>query len=169
MPESQADRQPGDQRSAAPDPEDELTQLLEELRVMLPGIEVVFAFLLTVPFSERFTEISQLQELTYYIAVFASAVATILLIAPSAIHRIERHPSKARLKRLLRVTTMIALGGTVVMAVALTAVIFLITDILYQSTWAAIGAGAIAGFSVGLWFILPLVGREPPATDLPNN
>lgn len=145
----------------APSPSDELSQLLEELRVMLPGIQVLFAFLLTVPFTQRFTEITHHQQTTYYMAVLTAGTAAILLISPSAIHRIQRHATDNELRRLLRTSTVLAITGSVVLATALTTVMYLITHILYGSSYAAVAAAFVGGLAALLWFCLPLVlGRS---------
>jgi len=148
-----------DSDTAAPDPNDELSELLEELRVMLPGTEVIFGFLLTVPFSNGFTQITRLQESTYFVAVVAAALSTMRWIAPSAIHRIERHPSDAELRHLLKVSTTLAIAGSFILAIALTAVVFLITDIVYDAPAATLLAAIVAGVAVCLWFVYPLIRR----------
>jgi hypothetical protein len=73
----------------------ELIELLNELRVALPGVQVLFAFLLTVPFAQRFGAVSDLQRAVYFVALISTAVASVLFITPTAYHRLRwREPDK---------------------------------------------------------------------------
>jgi hypothetical protein len=135
----------------------EWQELLEELRVALPGAEVLFAFLLTVPFTNRFETIADSHKTVYFIAFIAAAVATLLLIAPSAQHRLlwRRHAKD----RQLRIATRLAIAGTAVAAVAIAAVVFLVTSVLYSNGLAAAIAAGCIGLIVLLWYVPPLVLR----------
>jgi predicted membrane channel-forming protein YqfA (hemolysin III family) len=87
------------------------------MRIMLPGIEVIFGFLLTVPFTERFTRLTSLQTSTYFSVFIATALATALLVAPSAYHRLRwRQYDK---EHLLRVANKFAIAGLAFFAFAL--------------------------------------------------
>ena len=132
----------------------ELMELLNELRVALPGIQVLFAFLFTVPFTQRFKDLSDLQRTTYFIAFLAAAAATVLLIAPSANHRIRwRERDK---ESLLRRANVMTIAGLAVLAVAMTAATFLVTDLLYEVPAASITAAGLAGAFAIAWYVLPL-------------
>ena len=132
----------------------ELMELLNELRVALPGIQVLFAFLFTVPFTQRFEDLSDLQRTTYFIAFLAAAAATVLLIAPSANHRIRwRERDK---ESLLRRANVMTIAGLAVLAVAMTAATFLVTDLLYEVPAASITAAGLAGAFAIAWCVLPL-------------
>jgi predicted membrane channel-forming protein YqfA (hemolysin III family) len=135
----------------------ELNELLQELRVALPGVQVLFAFLLTIPFAQRFTTLSGAQKTAYFIAFLSTAVATILLIAPTAFHRIEwRQRDK---ERILRTSTGLALLGLAFLTAAMTATIFVVTDVLYDTPWAVVTA-VIAGVVFALfWFVWPTTRR----------
>jgi hypothetical protein len=135
----------------------ELNELLQELRVALPGVQVLFAFLLTIPFAQRFTTISGAQKTAYFIAFLSTAVATVLLIAPTAFHRIEwRQRDK---ERILRTSTGLALLGLAFLTAAMTATIFVVTDVLYDTSWAVVTA-VIAGVVFALfWFVWPTTRR----------
>src|SRR5687767_1325579 len=110
----------------------ELIELLNELRVALPGVQVLFAFLLTVPFTQRFTTLTTTQEKIYYATLLCTTASTILLIAPSAHHRINfRQQDKAYIVFLANRMTIAGLG---LLALAMSGVVFLITDVLYGST-----------------------------------
>jgi hypothetical protein len=135
----------------------ELIELLNELRVALPGVQVLFAFLLTVPFSQRFGQVTELQRDVYFASVLATAVSTILLIAPSSIHRIEwRQHDKAW---MLKASNRLAIAGTVFLALAMTGVVFLITDVLFGGAALAIVTAVVAGLFAWFWFGLPLLRR----------
>ena len=135
----------------------ELIELLNELRVALPGVQVLFAFLLIVPFSQRFPQMTALQRDVYFAAVLCTSIATILLIAPTALHRIEW---RARDKDwMLKASNVLAIAGTVFLALSMTAVVFLITDVLFAAGVAALVAGAVGGLCALLWFAVPLWRR----------
>jgi hypothetical protein len=138
----------------------ELMELLNELRVALPGVQVLFAFLLTVPFMQRFDQLDAADRRVYYSAVLATAAATMFLIAPTAHHRVRFRDSVK--EQLLRVANAFALVGVVLLAYAVTAVTYLITDVLYEAEAAAIVAGCLAGAFVLAWFVLPFVYRPQP-------
>lgn len=161
MPEelrSQDDRDPSDEPSRL---DRELTELLNELRVVLPGVQVMLAFLLTVPFTERFSRLTNEQETMYFVAFVASTLAVALLAAPSAHHRIQwRQHDK---ERLLRLANRLALAGICALALALVAVAYLTTDLLYSSWWGSVAGTVLAGVVAILWLGLPLWRR--PAHD----
>jgi hypothetical protein len=135
----------------------ELIELLNELRVALPGVQVLFAFLLIVPFSQGFGRMTEIQRDVYFASVLATALSTLLLIAPSAMHRIEwrQHDKEA----LLRMSNALAIAGTIFLALGMTAVLFLITDVLFEGTAAAVVAGIAAGLFALVWFAVPLTRR----------
>ena len=135
----------------------ELIELLNELRVVLPGVQVLFAFLLTVPFSNGFSRMTEPQLNVYFATVLATAAATILLIAPSTYHRLNfRQGDK---ERMLFTANKLAIAGTVFLAVAMSAAMFLITDVLYKASWAAFVAAVVGLAFVGFWYVLPLYRR----------
>ena len=131
----------------------ELIELLNELRVALPGAQVLFAFLLVVPFSSRF-DVDRTEKIAYMIALLATLAGAILLIAPSAYHRLRwREKNK---ERMLRISNGLAIGGLGAIALAMTASVFLVTDVLLPRAAAALLTVA-AGIAFGLaWFALPL-------------
>jgi amino acid transporter len=139
MPESKQDR--------------ELMELLNELRVALPGIQVLFAFLLVVPFSQGFAQVTSLQRLVFFLSFLSTALATAFLIAPTAYHRIRwRSHDK---EQMLRTSNRMTIAGTAFLAVAMSLVVFFISDFLYGGSSAWITAAA-AGIFAWLWFGLPL-------------
>jgi hypothetical protein len=131
--------------------------LLQELRVALPGVQVLFAFLLTVPFTQRFSQITPLQEKLYFGILLATALSTALLIAPSAYHRILfRQRDK---EHLVVLSNRFAIAGLGVLAVAMTGVILLISDLLFKSPLPAIATGCAGAVFAIAWYLAPLIRR----------
>jgi hypothetical protein len=132
----------------------ELIELLNELRVALPGVQVLFAFLLVVPFSNGFPRLSQFDREIYFVAVVATAVSTVLLIAPSSYHRLRwrRHDKE----RLLVVSNYLTIAGLAALAVAITSTVFVITDFVFQRTWASVMTTVVGVLFLLFWYGLPL-------------
>jgi hypothetical protein len=132
----------------------ELIELLNELRVALSGTTVLFAFLLTIPFSQRFAQVSELQQSVYFGTFLLAAVTTALLMAPTAYHRLRfRDRDK---EQLLRTANILAIAGIVSLTAAMGGAVFLITDVLYGSWVAALVSGVVTAFVALWWFVLPL-------------
>jgi hypothetical protein len=132
----------------------ELIELLNELRVALPGVQVLFAFLLVVPFSQRYDVLTASDRRVYFAAVLGSAAASAFLIAPSAHHRLRfRSGSK---ERMLKVANALAVAGMVALAFSMACVVYVISSVLHSSTTAAIVTAVVALGIAGLWFVLPL-------------
>ena len=135
----------------------ELIELLNELRVALPGVQVLFAFLLAVPFSQRFEQLNAVQEDVFFAAFLCTAVSTALLIAPSAYHRLRwREHDK---ERLLQTSNTLAIAGTAFLAAAITAVVYLVTDLIYGFVTSVVVTLAAGTMFAWLWYALPLVRR----------
>jgi len=132
----------------------ELIELLNELRVALPGVQVLFAFLLAVPFANGFPKLSRLDRDIFYVAFIATAMSTVLLIAPSSYHRLRwRQHDK---ERLLVVSNGLTIAGLAFLAVAITCAVFVITDFLFHHAWAAFFTALVALAFLGFWYGLPL-------------
>jgi Na+/melibiose symporter-like transporter len=133
----------------------ELIEFLNELRVAMPGVQVLFAFLLTLPFTQRFAELGDLERDTYTFALVTAALASVLLIAPSAQHRLRwRQHDK---ERLLRIGNVLAVAGTVLLACSMASAVWVIVRFVHGSTWAPLLAGALVAVTVVLWYVVPLV------------
>lgn len=133
----------------------ELIELLNELRVALPGIQVMFAFLLIVPFSQGFVKVTELQTNVYFLSFLCTAAATAFLIAPTTYHRVRwREGDK---EHMLKVANRYALVGTVFLALGMTGVVFFITDFLYESSLAVFATAWAAGMFAFLWFGIPIL------------
>lgn len=148
----------GNQR---PDQETRLNQeweeLLNEIRVVLPGTEVLFAFLLSLPFTNRFAQVATTDKTVYFIAFLAAAVATLLLVAPSSQHRLLWRQQQKNDQLVL--ATRLAIAGTLFLAVAVVSVVFLITNLLYGSVLPALVTAAVIGMIAWLWYLQPLYMR----------
>ena len=134
-----------------------LGELLQELRVALPGVQVLFAFLLTVPFSQGFTRIDTFQRDLYFAVLLSTAIATALLIAPTANHRLLfRMRDK---ENLVRVSNRLAIIGLAVLSLSLTGAILLISDIMFNSPAPAIFTAITGVIFLVLWGIVPVTRR----------
>jgi hypothetical protein len=153
--------------SGRPESEEEradrnLSDLLQELRVALPGVQVLFAFLLTVPFSQRFDELSGFDQKLYFGVLIAVALATVLLVAPTVGHRILfRRQQK---EYIVSLSNRLALAGMMILAVSMCGAIALISDFLFGVATAVISTLVMAAAFLGFWFLGPIVRRQslPP-------
>lgn len=136
-----------------------LRELLEETRVAMPGVQVLFAFLLAVPFQERFRDLSRLERDAYLVALLSAAAATALFIAPSAFHRLRfRRRDKAFLVVL---GNRMVIAGIAMLLVAMNAAIFVVCSFILDGRTPAIVTATSTGVFVLLWFVLGLArGRS---------
>lgn len=135
----------------------QLGELLQELRVILPGVQVLFAFLLTVPFSARFGDATGTQRGVYVAVLLATALATVLFMAPTSLHRLRfRQRRKAGIVEL---SHRLTIAGLAVLALAVSGSVFLVTDVVYgRAGGVAAGSGTMAVIAA-VWGALPLSGR----------
>jgi hypothetical protein len=127
-----------------------LDELTDELRVMIPGATVLFAFLFTLPFSTGFLERSPTVRWLFLLAFVTSGATLVMFIGVGAYHRLRGHPYD---KGLLVITaTRQAVTGLVLLAVCLTAVTGMVVDAVLDSTWAVVAGAGIAGLSAATWF-----------------
>src|SRR5215208_5033039 len=131
-----------------------LEQLLGELRVALPGVQVLFAFLLVVPFNQRFADITSFQRTIYFVTLLCATAACACLIAPTAHHRLEFRAKDK--ERIVLGGNRLAILGLTLLATAMTGAITLVTDFLYGSTTTAIAAGLVALLFAVLWYAVPI-------------
>lgn len=139
-----------------------LTDLLQELRVALPGVQVLFAFLLTVPFSQRFDQLSSFDQKLYYGVLITVALATVMLVAPTAGHRILFRRQQKEF--IVTISNTLSLIGLLLLAIAMTGAIALISDFIFGVTTAVISAIVMALAFAGFWYVGPLRRRQslPP-------
>jgi hypothetical protein len=141
----------------------ELMELLQELRVVIPGVQVLLAFLLTAPFQQRFAQLPGSLRNAFFASIACATLATALLIAPSAHHRMRW---RARDKeRLVRIGNQMALWGTVFLAAAIVLALYVVTNVLYVSQLALLVAGVAVVVFGWIWYGLPFVGQSPAADD----
>jgi hypothetical protein len=134
-----------------------LGELLQELRVALPGVQVLFAFLLAVPFQQEFTKITDFQKGVYFATLLLTALTAALLIAPTAYHRLTfRYQQK---HRLVFISNRLAIAGLGTLALAMICAIMLITDVLFGTKTTLVTTGVTVVVFVLLWVALPLRRR----------
>src|SRR5919204_4925407 len=131
-----------------------LNELLGELRVALPGVQVLFAFLLAVPFNQRFAQVTNFEKGTYFVTLLLTAAATVCLIAPSAHHRIEFRRDDKR--HVVFLANKFAIVGFAFLACAMTGVVLLVTSFLF-STAAGVASSAVTAVALfAVWYAWPL-------------
>jgi hypothetical protein len=141
-----------------------LNELLQELRVALPGVQVLFAFLLTVPFQQGFSKATEFQKDVYLVTLLLTALASALLMAPSAYHRLEfRQDDK---KHIVFMANKLSIAGFAVLAAAMTSAVLLVTDYLYSDTTSVIATIGVGVALYGLWNAAPLTRRARRAKEL---
>ncbi len=151
------DTHPGSEDTERVD--DEFRAVLEGLRTTLPGVQVLFAFLLTLPFQAPFAELATGEKYLFMAAFLGSAVSSILLIAPSAHQRVRAPVSGVRRhsERHLAYAVRMTIAGTITFTAALTAAVYLVAIVVAGSVLAALTVSAIAALALWAWFYVPLV------------
>jgi hypothetical protein len=135
----------------------QLSELLNEVRVAMPGVQVLFAFLLAVPFQQRFETVSPFQRDVYFVTLLAAAAATAFFIAPTAYHRIafQQHERE----RIIQVGTRQVVCGLVALAVAMNCAVLLVTDVLFKAPTVIVTVACVASLFAWLWFGIGLWRR----------
>ena len=129
-------------------------ELLNELRVVGIGIQVMFGFLLTIPFDNRFTKLDHPERAIYLSTVVLAALSTALLVAPVAYHRLlfRRHEKES----LVRVTNVLAIAGLVTVGLAVCSAVLLVTSFVAPGLRSVLITAVLVCVFAGLWFALPL-------------
>jgi Family of unknown function (DUF6328) len=136
----------------------ELMELLQGLRVVMPGVQVLLAFLLTAPFQQRFAQLPGSLRNAYFASIACATLATVLLIAPSTHHRLL---FRTREKEwLIRVGNQMALWGTVLLGASIVLALYVVTNVLFTSEQALLTAAAAILVFAGIWYALPLARRS---------
>ena len=136
----------------------QMLELLNELRVALPGVQILFAFLLAVPFQQGFQKVTETQKDLYFGTLMATCAATVCLIAPSAMHRLRFHQSDRNF--IIESANKFLIAGLVFMGIAIVLAVAMVTDYLYDHWIVWVAPGAVAIGLAGLWFIRPLLRNE---------
>ena len=148
-----------DQRNETPDQRDDrnLAELLQELRVAGLGVQVLFGFLLSLPFTSRFGKLDSGQRQLYLACLVLAAVATALLLGPVAYHRLvfRRHQKE----HLVKAANAMALGGLVTVGLAVSAAVLLVTGFVEHGLPSVLITVFVVCLFAGLWFAFPLARR----------
>lgn len=133
--------------------------LLEELRVVLPGTQILVAFLLAVPFASRFNELSELMRDTFGVALASGIAAVLFLMSPTAMHRVGVRRSRSeRLVWAIRMSRI----GLVLLAVSLVCVATVVAGLVFGQVTGVVAGAVTAAVAVSLWVVLPLTAIRPP-------
>jgi hypothetical protein len=138
--------------------ERQMAELLQELRIALPGVQILFAFLLTVPFSQGFTRVTNFQRDLFFVTLLCTAISTACLIAPTATHRLRFHKRDRRY--VIASANALLIAGLVFLSLAVIGAVTLITDFLYDGGARWIWPGLIAIVLAVLWFVRPLARTD---------
>jgi hypothetical protein len=129
-------------------------ELLEEIRVLIPGAEVLFGFLLAIRFTSEFSRLTTVQEYVYFVTLVSTAVALVLLLAPAVHHRLRfREGDK---EYLLRKANREAIAGSAAIAVAFSGVLYVVTDLIFGTGQALVVTIAFLAFTAWRWWALAL-------------
>lgn len=135
---------------------DRYRELLEELRTIIPGVQVLFAFLLTVPFSSRFTELDPLGRRVFTGSLVAAALATVVFLSPAAYHRVNEQEDR---RRRLAVSIRAELLGMALLGIAVVSAIFVVVRFIFATAVGGVMAGLITTAGVIMWWVLPAIDR----------
>jgi hypothetical protein len=141
----------------------ELIELLNELRVVMPGVQVLFGFLLTVPFQQGFEKIDAFQRDVYFVTLLLTAVAAAFLMAPSAFHRLTFRAGQK--PYLVKLGTRQTIVGMAFLALAMNGTLLLLTDILFHNLTVAVTIACSVSLFAWLWFGLALRRRASGKTE----
>jgi hypothetical protein len=135
-----------------------VNELLQDLRVALPGVQMLFGFLLTIPFDQRFEKLGAGQRTGYAIAVMATALASAFLIAPSVYQRIVER-TKENEQSMIKLFSVLAIIGGVFLGTSLCTSLAVVASFLFGSVAAVVASATIGALVVGLWYVLPIARR----------
>jgi hypothetical protein len=134
----------------------ELIEMLNEIRVALPGVQVLFAFLLILPFQQGFERVTDVDRFVFFAALLSTAAASALLIAPSSYHRLRFRSGAQEKERMLFTSNRLIIGGLFLVAVGITGSVYLLADVLFGEL-VAVGVAIAAAIWFGwFWYGLPL-------------
>lgn len=154
MPTDHNEVEPGRAESPLERLDRNLEELLAGLRVALPGVQVLFAFLLVLPFQSGFPSVSPFQEKVYFATLLSTALASILLIAPTARHRIRfRRGDKAY---VVFTANRLAIAGLAFLGLGMIGAVVLVSDFLFGAVTTIVATALVAGALLWLWFGSPL-------------
>ena len=140
--------------------EREWPEFLDEIRVALPGVQLLFGFLLAAPFSAHFDHVTGTIQDVFLVCFLATSASCIFLIAPSVYHRLHWRRDVRDKEQMLRTCNRLAIIGGVLLAVAMVCAVWVVTSIVSTPTRALLVAGGAGGLIAALWFGLPLSRRQ---------
>jgi Family of unknown function (DUF6328) len=156
FPEDTHNERPGESHNERVDRE--LIELLNEMRVVLPGVQVLFAFLFAAPFATGWRQVTDLQARVYMAAILAAALSNAFLIAPTTYHRLTFRMGFK--ERLIRLGNVCLLAGTLMLAISVALALFVVTSVVVDDAWALVVAVVTGVVLLGLWYVYPLSLRE---------
>jgi hypothetical protein len=136
----------------------QMIELLNELRVAMPGVQILFGFLLTVPFAQGFERVTAFQKNVFFITLLCVALSTACLIAPSTAHRVLFHAGQR--PWLIEHANRMLIGGAAFLALALVGAVLLVTDYIFDGAGVYVFPPLLALVLFGMWFIRPLARRR---------
>ncbi|MCA1665765.1 MAG: DUF6328 family protein [Myxococcales bacterium] len=155
-----SERSDDESRNLPPSFEREWPEFLDEIRVALPGVQLLFGFLLAAPFSARFDAVDGTLQSVYFVCFLATAASCIFLIAPSVYHRLHWRRDVRDKEQMLRSCNQLAIVGGVLLAIAMTAAVYVVTAIIATPHRALVSSTVAGATIVALWFGLPLSRRQ---------
>jgi hypothetical protein len=138
--------------------ERQMAELLQELRVALPGVQILFAFLLTVPFAQGFQRVTSFQKNLFFATLMCTAISTACFIAPTATHRLRFHKRDRRY--VIESANTLLIAGLVFLALAIIGAVALITDFLFDGAARWIWPAIVALVTAVLWFVRPIARTD---------
>jgi hypothetical protein len=132
-------------------------ELLQGFRVAVTGVQVLFAFLLTVPFAPGFARVAASDRRVYFVSLVAAAIASLFYIAPVAQHRVLFRQGMK--EHLVKRANLYGVIGTVALSVSITAATLLVVDYLFDGPLPLITAAGTAALAAWLWFVEPAINR----------
>jgi hypothetical protein len=155
-----ADRDPSDDETEEERNSRRLLELLQEIRVATAGVQILFGFLLAVPFAQRFATISSFQRHVFLVVLVCTALSSALLIAPTALHRLLFR--RGHKPAIIAYANRMVIYGLIMLAVAMVGVVLLLTHLIFGPAAAVAITVPIAAVYVITWFVIPLMRREEP-------
>ncbi len=148
-----------EEQQAAEDKKEQLErehgELIEELRSLIPGAQVLFGFLLAIRFTQQFANLTDLQRYVYYATLLSAAVALVMLLAPAAFHRMRFREGDKEV--MMRKGNREAIAGTAAIALAFTGALFLVTDLVFSIPIAIVVAIAFFSLTAWRWWVIALI------------
>lgn len=146
---------------SVPSQEDEAREryreLLEELRTIIPGVQVLFGFLLTAPFSARFADLDQLGRDLYAAVLVGVTLAIVVFLTPAAFHRMSNEHDRAR---RLRLSVRCTVVGLVLLSASISTAVFMVSRFVFDNTAASVVTAVVGGAFAVCWYVLAVFGRD---------